>query len=177
MPSEQPASRTNGKIIAGVFAALLLAASGYIGIRVYEFQHSTTIQAGRPAGPRVLIGEGGETPLLHAAVEETEKAFRETGGVVVTMRPQPEDRNSRIWMEDYRLHLETVPAYGGRRIIIGLIHLDSGDDLARNETFIPDDAADTRERLAALASRTATEWTGQTGIIAADNARRKEKVR
>ena len=80
-------------------------------------------------------------------------------------------------MEDYRLHLETVTAYGGRRIVIGLIHLDSGEELARNETFIPDNAEDVRERLAALASRTATEWTGLTGIIAADNTRRKEKSR
>ncbi|MCB1476909.1 MAG: hypothetical protein H6883_12380 [Rhodobiaceae bacterium] len=177
MSAEQTGSRANGRIIAGIFAVLLIAISGFIGLRVYEFQHSATIQAGRPAGPRVLIGEGAGQPLLEEAADEAGKAFRETGGVIVETRPEPDDRKSRIWMEDYRLHLETVTAYGGRRIVIGLIHLDSGEELARNETFIPDNAEDVRERLAALASRTATEWTGLTGIIAADNTRRKEKSR
>ncbi|MGE0230843.1 MAG: hypothetical protein AB7F30_15545 [Flavobacteriaceae bacterium] len=155
---------------------MLVAISAFIGLRVYEFQHSSAIQAGRPAGPRVLIGQTGEAPLLQEALDETAQAFRQTDGVTVTVRPEAQDRKSRIWVEDYRLHLETVPAYGGRRIVISLIHLDSGETLARNETFIPEGASDTREPLAALASRTATEWTGLTGIIAADNARRREKT-
>lgn len=171
MISGGAAPRGNGRLTAGIFAAALVILSAFIGYQVYDFQNSSALQAGRPAGPRLFIAGNGSAPLAADLLEMTEAAFRSGGGAIVATRPEAEDRGTRIWVEDYRVRIDALPAYGGRRVVLDLIHLDSGEHLARAETFLPD-AGEPEEDLPAFTARTAREWAGRNGIVPADHAGR-----